>query len=90
LRKELAAAGIRQRRLELQASDDEIIVRLRRREESTTEISDARLEDFELLSAAYTPADPVEDGSRVIVESGSSVASTALAALKALLQQNAA
>lgn len=88
LRKELAAAGIRQRRLELQTSDDEIIVRLRRREESTTEISDARLEDFEILSAAYNPADPVEDGGRVIVESGSNVASTALEALKALLQKN--
>lgn len=88
LRTELAAAGIRQRCLELQASDEEIIARLRRREESATEISDARLEDFEILSAAYNAADPVEDGSRVIVESGSSVASTALAALKALLQND--
>jgi aminoglycoside phosphotransferase family enzyme/predicted kinase len=87
LRERLAAAGIRQRRVELEASDDEIIRRLRQREESKTEVSDARLEDFETLSAAYDSADPLEDDRHVIVESSPSAESTFTAALKALLQQ---
>lgn len=88
LRKRLAAAGIRQRLVELVASDNEIIERLRHREQSKTEVSDARLEDFEMLSAAYDRPDVGEDGTRVVITSSSSIEATATDTFKALVRLN--
>lgn len=88
LREELAAAGVQQRLVELEASDDEITDRLRHREQSETEVSDARLQDFEMLSAAYERPNVGEDGSQVIVESDSSVEATATKTLRAIVRRN--
>ena len=60
LREALAVARIRCRMVEIIASDEEIIARLRRREASWTEVSDARLEDFEMLRARREPLDSDE------------------------------
>ncbi|HYJ06270.1 MAG TPA: AAA family ATPase [Chthoniobacterales bacterium] len=88
LRERLAAAGIQQRFVELDASADEITERLRQRGHSETEVSDARLEDFEMLSAAYGRPDVGEDGTRTVIKSGSSVEATATDTLKALVRLN--
>lgn len=53
LRDECAKAGIRLQVIELEANRNEIAKRLKARYESAAELSDARLEDLEKLSAAY-------------------------------------
>ncbi|MEO6870734.1 MAG: AAA family ATPase [Chthoniobacterales bacterium] len=53
LRTQCAEANIRLQIVELVADDTQIATRLKLREKSAEEISDARLEDFEKLSAAY-------------------------------------
>jgi predicted kinase len=53
LRKECARAAIRLRMIELQAHREEIKRRLKARERNVGEFSDARLEDFEKLTANY-------------------------------------
>jgi hypothetical protein len=88
LSERLAAAGIPQRFIELEASDDEITERLCHREQSETEVSDARLQDFEMLSAAYGRPDVSEDGTRVVIKSSASVEATATDTLKALVRLN--
>jgi predicted kinase len=88
LREQLSAAGMQLRFIILNTADHEIIERLRRRDQSNTEISDARLEDFEMLSAAYERPDVGEDGTQVIIESESSVEATASNALSALVRLN--
>jgi hypothetical protein len=47
--------------MEITALDDEIKSRLRHREESATELSDARLEDFEMLMKSYEPLNADEE-----------------------------
>jgi len=84
LREKLAAAGIRHRFVEITASDEEITARLRRREESNAEISDARLEDFARLTANYEPPVAVEEYSRI--ESSPDLKATATKLLKALVR----
>src|SRR5438105_4038716 len=88
LRERLVALGIQPRFVEIDASDDTIRERLRRREQSQTEVSDARVQDFEMLSAAYEQPDAGEDRARVIVKSGPSVEATAIETLKALARLN--
>ena len=65
LRQVLATARIRCRLVEIIASDEEIIARLLRRETSQTEVSDARLEDFEMLRGRHEPLDSDEAHSKV-------------------------
>jgi uncharacterized protein len=84
----LAAAGIPQRFIELEASDDEITERLTHREQSETEVSDARLQDFEMLSAAYDRPNVREDGTGVVIKSSAGVEATATDTLKALVRLN--
>jgi aminoglycoside phosphotransferase family enzyme/gluconate kinase len=55
LRDQCARAGIRLQVIELEADRNEIARRLKARGQSETELSDARLEDLEKLSAAYDP-----------------------------------
>ena len=55
LREECAKAHVRLQVVELETKKSEIAKRLKARGQRTEEISDARLEDFEKLSAAYEP-----------------------------------
>lgn len=61
LRDHCTQAGIQLQVLEVQADQDEIVARLAAREKSTSEISDARLEDLEKLSAVYQPPSEFPD-----------------------------
>jgi hypothetical protein len=51
--------------IELQADRNEIGKRLKARDESAAELSDARLEDLEKLSAAYQPPNEIPSLIRV-------------------------
>jgi aminoglycoside phosphotransferase family enzyme/predicted kinase len=55
LRDACAKAGVHLQVVELAADPEQIKRRLQARDETTGEISDARLEDFEKLNAAYEP-----------------------------------
>lgn len=79
LRKECARAAIRLRMIELQAHPEEIKRRLKARERNVGEFSDARLEDFEKLTANY------EAPSEVAELIGVSTAGSALDTVKVVL-----
>ena len=53
VRDECGKVGVRLQMIELDASDEEIAHRLRQRDADSYEVSDARIEDFAKLSAAY-------------------------------------
>jgi aminoglycoside phosphotransferase family enzyme/predicted kinase len=55
LRDQCAKAGVRLEVVELEADHNEIAKRLKARDQSDAELSDARLEDLEKLSGAYDP-----------------------------------
>jgi hypothetical protein len=61
LREHCAKASFRLQVIELDADRDEIAKRLRARDKSATELSDARLEDLDELSAAYQPPSELPD-----------------------------
>ena len=86
LRERAKAAGVRHAFVELRASDEQIQQRLLQRETSEREISDARLEDFETLSASFEPHQPDENGAFVSIGTGSSPEATGSQALKALIR----
>ena len=65
LRDECARAGVRLQVIELQADRSEIAKRLKARDERAAELSDARLEDLEKLSAAYESPNEVPSLIRV-------------------------
>ena len=66
LRDECEKANVRLRVVELDVDPDEIKRRLRSRKNNVGEISDARLEDFEKLSATYeSPSELAPDVIRV-------------------------
>jgi len=65
LREQCARAGYRLCVIELKADRNEIAKRLKARDESDAEVSDARLEDLDKLSAAYVPPTEREDVIRV-------------------------
>ena len=69
LREQCAKAGIRLQVVELDVDPGTIKNRLKARNERVSEISDARLEDFEKLTAAYGP--PLELAPDLIKISGS-------------------
>jgi uncharacterized protein len=79
LRKECARAAIRLRMIELQAHPEEIKRTLKARERNVGEFSDARLEDFEKLTANY------EAPSEVAELIGVSTAGSALDTVKTVL-----
>jgi aminoglycoside phosphotransferase family enzyme/predicted kinase len=83
LREELTTAGIRCHLVEITATDEEICARLRRREKSHTEVSDARLEDFPILRASYEPPHANEEHIRVESRPNPEVTTTEL--LKSLV-----
>jgi aminoglycoside phosphotransferase family enzyme/predicted kinase len=65
LRNKLQAIGVRFLFVEAQASDSVVRRRLRERETSAGEISDARIEDFQALSDSYEP--PLELPAREVL-----------------------
>jgi uncharacterized protein len=79
----LNTAGISFRFVEITADDEEIRARLRRRENKATEISDARLEDFAKLTAAYERPDASEE--YLTIASGPDVEATATTVLRSLI-----
>lgn len=70
LRKQCARAAIRLRMIELQAHPQEIKRRLKARERTVGEVSDARLEDFKKLTANYEAPSEVADLVRVSTAAG--------------------
>lgn len=70
LRNECAKTGIQLQIIELAADREEIQRRLKARGETAAEVSDARLEDSEKLSAGYEAPSEVADLSRVSTADG--------------------
>ena len=70
LRNECAKTGIHLQVIELAADREEIQKRLKARGETVAEVSDARLEDFEKLSAGYEAPSEVADLIRVSTADG--------------------
>jgi len=70
LREQCAKANFRLQVIELDADRDEIAKRLQARDKSATELSDARLEDFDKLSAEYEAPFEVPDLIRVSTADG--------------------
>jgi hypothetical protein len=77
--------GLRCLQVELDASDDEIKWRLQNRTDGS-QISDARLEDFEILSVSYEPPNPTEQSEMIIIESGGTLESTTGKVLQRLIR----
>ena len=69
--------------IELKVDSNEIKKRLRGRDEKTAETSDARLEDFDKLSAAYEPPSELEPD-LVSISSANSISEAANAILLCL------
>lgn len=88
LREKCVKAGLRLQVIELEANLEEIVKRLKAREESTAEISDARLENLEKLSAAYEP--PTELGELIKVSTSNGVLDTVKAVLLHLAENQSA
>jgi hypothetical protein len=86
LRDECRKADVQLRAVELGVDPTMIRARLQNREQSSTEISDARLEDFEKLTAAYeSPSDLAPD--LVQVSANNSVSETVKAVLFKLAEK---
>jgi hypothetical protein len=77
--------GLRCLQVELDASDDEIKWRLQNRTDGS-QISDARLEDFEILSVSYEPPNPTEQSEMIIIGSGGTLESTTGKVLQRLIR----
>ena len=82
LRKECEKADVRFQFVELDVDLEEIKKRLKARDDKAAEISDARLEDFEKLSAAYEPPSELAPDLIKISSSGA-----AFVTVKAILLQ---
>jgi aminoglycoside phosphotransferase family enzyme/predicted kinase len=70
LRNKLQAIGVRFLFVEAQAPDSVVRCRLRKRETSAGEISDARIEDFRALSDSYEPPSELPARERLTVRTG--------------------
>ncbi|MEO5719041.1 MAG: AAA family ATPase [Chthoniobacterales bacterium] len=86
LRRESGKAGVAVQWIELQAERGAIRERLRGRTKSATEVSDARLEDLEMLSTRYEP--PSELAHELIeVSTGGALSETPAAVLSSLARR---
>lgn len=86
LRRESGKAGVAVQWIELQAERAAIRERLRGRTKSATEVSDARLEDLEMLSTRYEP--PSELAHELIeVSTGGALSETPAAVLSSLARR---
>ena len=88
LRDKCAEAHVRLQVIELDATQSEITERLQARERSTEEISDARLEDFERLSAGYEPPTELAP-STIKISTHDAIADTVATLLRRLAEKRA-
>ena len=72
--------------VEAQASDATVKQRLRAREAKPDEVSDARLEDFEMLTRLYEPPVELPKNCRLTISTTTSVEATLIATLTALAE----
>lgn len=72
--------------IELTASDETLRGRLRTREAGSPHVSDARLEDFDMLNERYEAPDDLEDAFHVRVSADASETETVARSLKALVR----
>ena len=80
--------GITWRVLEAQASNDAVKQRMRARETKPEEVSDARLEDFDMLTRLYEPAIELPRNQRIAINTSAPLNQTVTFALKALAKAN--
>lgn len=74
--------------VELTAADDVLKQRLSRRDEDTGTVSDARAEDFDLLSSRYEAPSALEDACHVRIPTGDGVHRTTTNILRSLIRLN--
>jgi hypothetical protein len=86
LRKRLRDADISYVFVELTADDDTIRARLRQRATARDVVSDARSEDFEMLTRRYEAPDALEDARHIHVASGDDPEATTQEALQHLVR----
>ena len=86
LRNRLRDAEIPYVFVELTADDETLRARLRQRDESQGVVSDARLDDFEMLNARYEAPNALEDARHIHVDSKDDLEATTRAALQHLVR----
>ena len=86
LRDRLQSEGIPHVFVELTAPDDALKNRLQARTDQPHGVSDARAEDFEMLTARYEAPDALEDDRHVQVEADADPDTTTTAILKHLVR----
>lgn len=86
LRERLKAIGVSHVFVELVADDATLKRRLRAREQADAIVSDARIEDFEMLVARYEAPDALEDARHIQVRSDDDPTATTLDTLKHLVR----
>ena len=86
LRDRLGAAGIPHVFVELTADDETLRARLRRRATAGDVVSDARLEDFDMLRQRYEAPDALEDARHIHAVSEDDAEATTCDALKHLVR----
>ncbi len=74
--------------IEVTASEDTIKLRLEQRDEATNQVSDARLEDYDVLNLKYEMPDAEEDYSVYSISSDGALDVTAFEILKHLVSMN--
>jgi len=88
LRRSLRDANVPYAFVELVAADDVLKQRLSRRDEGTATVSDARAEDFDLLSSRYETPTALEDARHFRVPTGGGVHHTTTNILRSLIRFN--
>ena len=86
LRQQLDRAGVAYCFVEAQASEKTSRKRLEARERKAHEVSDARLEDFEMLNRSYEPPLELDLQHRITVGTEHSLEATVAETLKALTE----
>jgi len=85
LRAECLKAGIHFQIIELEASEEQVIERVKQRERNATEISDARVDDIAKLNTRYEP--PLEVSELITVSASGGVYETAMAVTRRLIDK---
>jgi uncharacterized protein len=87
LRQKLGALGVAYRFVETQASEETLKQRLIEREGKTNEASDARLEDFEMLTRSYEVPAEIEQRYLITMHTECPLETTVVETLEALAQR---
>jgi len=90
LRQLLASTGARYLFIEAWATEGVVKRRLKQREKATQENSDARLEDFEMLSRSYQPPSEIPPKHRLRIATNRATAVTIATSLKELIARHLA